>query len=389
MPYYRRNLIVLSVTIFLAALSWQQVVPFLPLFMREMGVEHNLLRWVGIVFAAQSVASIVTLPFWGKLGDRFGQKAMVIRAGVCLSAIYFGTSIASSPWELTLYRFLNGALTGFIPSSFALIATNTPQERAPRAVATAQTASAVGVIIGPAVGGLLAALLGYRGSLRVSGLAVAIATLLVWLLVQAPNKPRDVEETSLAQDFATALGSPIVSSVMLISLLGSMFHGAIQPILVLHLGKMNHGAPDWLTGVVYALPAGAFVLTARRWTQFGERWGFDRSVVVGLTVAAAFAVSLTFARSVWLFGPLFFMTGLFMAALSPSAAGITCTRVKGTFQGRAYGMQQSASFTGALLAPLAATQVAAVLGMPAVFVFAGAVLLIGAMGFRRLVRKWG
>ena len=45
MPYYTRNIIVLSIAIFLAAFSWNQVVPFLPLFLKQLGVGENVVPW--------------------------------------------------------------------------------------------------------------------------------------------------------------------------------------------------------------------------------------------------------------------------------------------------------------------------------------------------------
>jgi hypothetical protein len=47
MTYYRRNLLVLSFTIFLAAFSWEQIAPFLPLFLKDLGITQNLPFWSG------------------------------------------------------------------------------------------------------------------------------------------------------------------------------------------------------------------------------------------------------------------------------------------------------------------------------------------------------
>jgi len=108
-------------------------------------------------------------PIWGKIADTKGRKLMTIRAGLCLSAIYFLTAAATSPWHVLVLRFLNGALTGFIPSSMSLVATNTPQHLAARYVAYMQIASAAGNVAGPVIGGVLASLVGIRGALNLSG----------------------------------------------------------------------------------------------------------------------------------------------------------------------------------------------------------------------------
>jgi DHA1 family multidrug resistance protein-like MFS transporter len=386
MPYYRRNLYVLSITIFLAAASWNQIIPFLPLFLKKMKVGNNLLEWVGIVFAAQSIAAIIALPFWGKLGDSYGRKAMVIRAGFCLAGVYLGMSISTAPWHLALFRFLNGALTGFIPGSITLIATNTPEEYAPRSVATAQAASAAGLIIGPAIGGLLAAAVGYRGAMQISGIVDFIATLLVWWLVQEPKKPVAAEKTSLIQDFGTAFKSPIQVSILFAVFLAWVFSNAINPYLPLHLG--NLGAKEWLGGIVFSLPAGAFILVAHKWTGLGERIGFERVIIIGLVGGGVFTAILAVMPSVLMFGIAYFVSGLWVAAVQPSTGALTCTKVEESFRGRAYGIQQSAGTLGALLAPLAAGKIGGMFSLRSIFLFTGACLLIGAAVFKWLIARW-
>ncbi len=390
MPYYRRNIYVLSFTVFLAAVSWNQVMPYLPLFLKGMGVREGLLPyWIGIAFAAQSLASMLAQPFWGKLGDSRGRKPMIIRAGLCLAGVYFGMSFCQTPWQLALLRFLNGALTGFIPGSYALIATNTPEDLAPRSVATAQAAANAGLIVGPALGGLLAGPMGYRGSMQLAGVAVLICTMLVWWLVQEPNKVQPGEKTSMVQDFAVAIRSPIQSSLLLAVMIAWIYGAAIGPYLTLHLTKLNGPGPEWLVGVVYALPAAAFILTARTWTSLGEQWGYERSIVTGLVGGAVAAASLAFAHTIWTFGVLYFISGVWLAAMAPSVSAITCTRVEESFRGRAYAIQQSAGTFGALIAPLVAAKVAAGPGISGIFVMNALVLLIGAAAFRAMIRRWG
>ncbi|MDH7569176.1 MAG: MFS transporter, partial [Armatimonadota bacterium] len=389
MPHYRRNLYILCVAIFLASVSWFQVMPFLPLFLGELGVPKDaLLKWSGIVFSAQSLASIVALPFWGKLGDRFGRKPMTLRAGFCLGMIYFGMSVCREPWQLAVFRFLNGALTGFIPGAVALIATGTPKHEVPRAVATAQTASAVGQIVGPAIGGFLAEVFGYRGSMHLSGMAVLASTLMVWVFVQEKARPEKEEKTRLVEDFLFAFRSPVLTSIMLVVLVNGFFIAAVNPILALHIRKMSADAPDWLAGVIFSLPAVAFVLFARRWALIGERIGYQRTIALGLGGGAIGSLALAGVHRVSLFAALFFLLGACVAALAPSSGAVIALRVPEGFHGRAYAMQSSAIMLGGLIAPVAATQAAARLGVASVFIGTAFLYLCALFAFRALARRW-
>lgn len=389
MPYYKRNLYILSVTVFLASLSWNQVVPFLPKFLKEIGGGGpHLNLWISLVFAAQSLAAIVAQPFWGKLGDSYGRKPMIIRAGICLAGVYYGMSLCHNPWQLAACRFLNGALTGFIPGSIALIATNTPEEEAPKYLAAVQTTSSIGLIIGPAVGAALAGLLGYRGSMAISGTACLVSTIVVWALVQEPNKVVITEKTSLIQDFGIALRSRVQRSILFVVMIAWAYGAGISPFLILHLEKLGPHAQSWLPAVIFSLPAMAFVASAYKWTSIGERRGYDRTILVGFIGGGICTIILFFAHNIWMFGIIYFLTGVCLATLGPAIGAITCTRVEESFRGRAFGIQQSAGTLGALIAPLAMGIVSTYFGRPSIFLAVGGVFLIGGFIFKGMARRW-
>lgn len=356
-----------------------------------MGVrEGKLMFWIYGAFTLQSISAIIAQPMWGKLGDKYGQKPMIIRAGICLTFIYFGMSYCAYPWQLALLRFLNGALTGFIPGSVALIATNSPTNEAPGAVATAQTASAAGQIIGPAVGGILAGLLGYRGSMQISGTAVLISTILVVIFVKEVTKAQSTEKTSLIQDVKTSIKSPVLASIMLASIVVGIFGNAIYPVLAVHLSNISSGKlSDFLTGVIFSLPPAAFLITAWVWTQIGARNSYAAVIQIGLIGSAICAFILAMIHSIWAFSIYFFIAGLFLASISPSTAALIAVKVRSSFHGRAYGIQQSAVTVGALIAFVFSSIIGGKYGPPAIFVFIGVSFVIGALIFPMSVRKWG
>lgn len=387
MPYYRRNILVLSTTIFLAAVSWQQVLPFLSFFLKDLGAGKNVVVWTCGVFAAQAFAFMLAMPLWGKLADTVGRKPMIVRAGLCLAGIYFGMSLSTTPWHVLVYRFLNGALTGFIPGSFALIATNTPQERAPRYIATAQSAQALGLIIGPPLGGLLADHFGYRGSMRVSGAAVLMSVLLVWWLVKEPNTSRDSERTSILEDVVAVLHSRLLRPVLLASAVAAVFASAVGPVLALHLAHIQGDGPNWLAGAVFALPAAAFMLSAHWWTAVGERRGYSKLILLGLLGGGAGAIALAPMNNLWAFAGLYFVCGFLMTPIQPAVGAVICLRVEETFRGRAYTMQQAASVFGALVALLAGLWVGKCFGTRGIFVMSGASMLIGGLAYRLIASR--
>jgi MFS family permease len=380
---------ILSVTIFMASVSWNQVAPYLPRFLQEMGLRGPSLHdWSGATFALPAIAAIILQPYWIKLGDRYGRKPMIVRAGICLASIYFLMSICRHPWQLVICRFLNGALTGFIPGSIALIATNTPQDEAPRSLAIAQSANAIGQIAGPSIGLALAiAAGGYRPSMRISGCAAVLSTILVGILVQEPNKMEITEQTSMIQDVGTAFRSPLIRALMLPVMMEAAFASAVISQLALHLPHLTGDPPVWFQGIIYSGPALAMAGTAYLWSRLGERFGYARMMQVGLVGTCVFSMALTFVTSAWLFLPTYFCAGTFLASIFPSMGALLCTQVDDQFRARAYGVLAASASLGAFIAPFFAARVAASFGTAYVFTLMGVVFMAGAVAYPIMIRK--
>lgn len=398
-PYYRRNMMVLALTSFLAGVSWNQVIPFLPLYLKELGATpDNVSQWSGLVYSVHFVSALVMMPVWGRLSDRFGRKPMAVRAGFSLSIIYFAMSFVQAPWQLALCRFFNGALTGFIPMSTALLASNTPKQYAGRYMAGIQTAVAAGNMFGPALGATMAGMFGIRGAMRLSGTAVMISALLVALLVQERNKPTGtVERSTFIDDFRLAFTSPTLLVVMFINVMSSIGIMGIQPILSLYVEELVAGTTiSWLAGrtetviaVVFMLPAIAMVLMAARWVRLSEVRGVDWVIVVALMGSGLTTIFAGLTRNLLFFLPLFFANGIFIAALRPTASAIIATQVDREFHGRAFGMQTSAQTIGGLIGPVTGGFVAGAWGNQSVFIAIGALLILSIAVMRRGLSSGG
>lgn len=389
MIYYQRNLLILSATLFLATFSWEQVAPFLPLFLKDLGVTSDLPFWSGLLFTLQFSASALMGPFWGKMADKYGRKLMTMRAGLFLSLVYFGMSICQNYSQLVVLRVLNGILTGFIPGSIALIASNTPQSESGRYVSVAYTFRSAGIVVGPALGGLLAAVTGYRGSMLVSGTLVFIAFLMVTFFVEEREKPQISVKTSIWQDFQSFFKMPVMVTVMSVEFINAMVTSAFNPILALHLHKIAPDAANILSGFTYSLPGLALFITAYLWGRIGEKISYARTIVIGLTGMSLSAILLGTVANIWLFGALYFIFGIFAAAILPSSAALAATKVDSDFRGRAFAMQQTARTIGQLIAPVTSGLIGNYFGLNWIFVCFGSLCFwITLLGIRKQIQSW-
>jgi DHA1 family multidrug resistance protein-like MFS transporter len=92
---YRRNMLVLSITLFISNCGLNQFVPFLPLFIKELGVKDSLAFWTGTMISISMLAAALILPFWGKMADKYGAKLMPHSSDYLGNHIFFRGKLLS------------------------------------------------------------------------------------------------------------------------------------------------------------------------------------------------------------------------------------------------------------------------------------------------------
>jgi MFS family permease len=108
MEIWKRNLWVLWVGVFFTASSFSMVIPFLPIFLLQIGVHQHTEMWSGLIFGASFFAGALSSPFWGRVADKYGRKPMIIRAGFVLFVIYTLMSFVTNAYEILGLRIFRG-----------------------------------------------------------------------------------------------------------------------------------------------------------------------------------------------------------------------------------------------------------------------------------------
>ena len=133
-------------------------------------------RVAALVFAANPIAVLLTLPLWGRLADRRSPRSQLVGCVTVGALLTIAQSLAATaPWLFTL-RFLTGAaLAGVFPAGFAMVAKASNTGQRGSAFGTAFSALALGLAVGPAVAAVIDPWLGYRSLLIGCGLLLAVA----------------------------------------------------------------------------------------------------------------------------------------------------------------------------------------------------------------------
>ncbi len=150
-------LVIFSTAAFMTALD----VFIVNVGLREIGRELHAtslgdLSWTlnayAIVFAA------LLLPA-GRLGDRYGNKAVFVVGLATFSLASLGCALSGGLWLIVGLRCVQAAgAAALMPTSVGLILTTLPPERRQRSVRVWAVIGSLGAAVGPALGGLLVAL---------------------------------------------------------------------------------------------------------------------------------------------------------------------------------------------------------------------------------------
>ncbi len=174
---WRRNVWALALVVFVAFVGFQFFSPFLPLYVRELGVSdpRRIALWSGVLAAVTPAVSGLLGPLFGRLADRFGRKMMLIRSLAGFVVIIAAMGLVRSVAQLFLARLLQGLFAGFTPMAMALASASAPPDKIAAAIGMVQSAQLLSAAIGPAAGGWVASRFGIRYAFFVTAGMCALA----------------------------------------------------------------------------------------------------------------------------------------------------------------------------------------------------------------------
>jgi EmrB/QacA subfamily drug resistance transporter len=142
-----------SLGMLLAATNSGTLIIALPDLERSLNTSLLTLVWVILAYMIASTALVVTV---GRLSDLFGRKRAYVLGFALFSAASLGAGFAGNGTELILWRILQGiGGASLFANSAALVTDAFPREQLGLAMGTNTMVAAVGLVLGPVLGGAL------------------------------------------------------------------------------------------------------------------------------------------------------------------------------------------------------------------------------------------
>jgi len=376
---WKRTLWILWAANFFIVGGAQFVLPFLPFYIRELGVPAygTLEQWTGWVLSAHFLTSVIFQMVWGKLADRYGRKMMLIRAGLGMGIVTALMGIAGSVWHLLILRLLNGVFAGFVAMSISLQASVTPDEHAGSALGMLQTGAIAGQLIGPLIGGLLAAIMDLRYIFFLNGAMNAVAVTVIILFVHENRKP--ARETASSQTYDLRAMKTLIPVFIATSVTQAGMQ-SIEPIITLYAATLYSGA--YLTviaGLAVSVTGIANLVGSPTLGKLADRVGQRKVLTLALVAAALTYIPQAFAPNIYVLLVGRFMLGLFIGGMIPTLNVLVKLQAPDNMQAMAFGLNSSSSFLGSFIGPLIGGAVASAYGMRNVFFVTMAILLVNAL----------
>jgi DHA1 family multidrug resistance protein-like MFS transporter len=383
-----RNQIAVTAAAFVGFTGFTLVMPFLALYIQQLGATDraDIAFWTGITLGVTPAITAICGPFWGRVGDRFGNKLLVQRSLVGGIVIMILMAYATRPWHLFALRAIQGLIAGYGPLTLAMAALSAPPDGMARAIATVQTAQRMGPAIGPVIGGLLASMVGLRNVFFVAAGVYALASVIMAVLYHEPQAKGAGGRRGGQVSFRDILAFENFLLLMMVIFGLQLVDKSFGPVLALYLNQLGYGAEQSaiLAGVLFSVLAvsGAFgnQLAATLLKRMTPRAVIDTTVLTAAAALALFAVGVQtwlLLAAIGLFGA---CVGTAMTA-SFSAAGSVVPR---HVHSAGFGFLSSASLIGFALSPILSGIIAA-RSIRGVFVSGVVALAVLAVVVRRVM----
>ncbi|MEM5420769.1 multidrug efflux MFS transporter [Paraburkholderia ferrariae] len=381
--HWRRNLAVCVVGSFTTLVAMTLMLPFLPLYVEELGVHGHaaIVQWSGIAYSATFFTAALVAPLWGRLGDRYGRKPMLVRASLGMAVTMSLIGMSRNIWQLVALRLLAGFAGGYSSGSTILVATQTPRHRSAWALGVLSSGVMAGNLIGPLVGGTLPPLIGLRATFWVAGATIFAAFIATCVFVKEAPRPARVAHAAQKGGWSALPDKRPIVAMLVTGMLLMLANMSIEPIITVYVATLVHDPArvTFVAGLAMSAAALGSIVAASRLGRIADRIGHARVIVAALAASALLLVPQAFVTAGWQLVVLRFLMGVSLAALLPCIATVIRHNAPDHAAGSVLGYSVSAQFAGQVLGPLIGGFVGGHLGMRAVFLGTSLLMLAGAL----------
>ena len=370
----KKHLFVLLASLFIVMIGFGITLPVLTFYVERLALAagaapRTIVLHVTLLTSVYALMQLIFAPLWGRLSDRIGRRPLILAgiAGYVAAQVMFGLS--TSLWLLYAARIVGGILSSAtLPASAAYVVDMTTKEERARGMAWLGTATSLGVIVGPALGGVLSRrdwhFTASIGHLRIDGFstpffAAALLGLLVlpaawrWLpesLSSPAAQPGWREDAERPKSWPALVRS--LAPLLVLTLAAQLALAMFEATFALFAQRKFAFGP---TEVGYVFVVCGLVMTLMQTGAVGFLAGRITEMVQIVAGIAMMAIGITLLATAQSIVPVFAFVALLsagMAFIAPNLSALVSKRGGARQAGSALGIQNAASSLGQSIGPL-------------------------------------
>ena len=390
---WKDNLRIALLGSFLTGACISLVVPFMPIFVEQLGVEPSQVTFYsGLAISVSAISAACVSPLWGILADRYGRKPMMIRAGLAMTITMGGLAFVPNVYWLLALRLLNGVFTGFVPNATALIASQVPKDKSGYALGTLSSGVVAGTLTGPFVGGMIAEVFGIRNVFLMVGGFLFLAAILTIFFIKEDFQPVPQEKALPTKELFTSVKYPyLLFNLFATSFVIQVAAQSVGPILALYIRDLGQKENLlFVSGLIVSSMGLSSMMSSGVLGRLGDKVGNHRLLIVAQAYSALIYLLCANASTPLELGIYRFLFGLGTGALVPGINALLSRMTPKAGISRVFAFNQVFFYLGGVIGPLAGSVVAEQFGYHSVFYATAACValscLFNLIQFRTLLK---
>jgi MFS family permease len=329
---------------------------------------------------APSLVSAITSTFWGSLTSRFSPKLLYLRGLLSHAVLILLMGFTSSLHLLLFLRILQGVLGGISTVGLIIVSSSSSKERISADIGIFQSSLTLGQLVGPPIGALAAAFLGYKGAF-LSASAVLFASLVFCYFNVSEVSCQPKEEKFFGRSTVNR-GTIVGWMLCFTATIHLTFLPSVLPNVFENFNIERSVAVKW-AGMVVMIYTATAMMGTYYWSKFSERIGKDRTIFLVVILGTIFQFLLPWAHGIFDFVVIRMLQTGFIAATIPLVISIFAAKERGGV----IGFLNAARFAGNAMGPIIATSVFALSNLTTIYLLIGGMSLLALFSFKLLFKR--
>ena len=354
------------------------VLPLMPYYVESFGAGAVT---IGLLMASYSIFQLLSAPILGELSDKICRRPVLLFSIGGTAVSFFMLGAANTIPLLFLSRIIDGASGGNIATAQAYIADITSKEDRTQGMGNMMAAFSLGMILGPAAGGLLS-VYGYSVPAYAAGVVALIATILTYFYLPESLRKETIVQSQKRKkyfsihDFMDTLKHPEVGVFLSISFMIMFAFTLMQGTFALFSEHtLQLSAKD--NGFIFAyLGTIGIIMQLFFLKVFLKRFSEHYAIIVSTILIAVSLLMIAVSSNIVVLVLAITLLAVGNSISVPVLTGLISKKTPSHEQGNIMGVNQSMGSIARIVGPVAGTLMYSKISVYAPYYIAGGTLFL-------------